>query len=68
MKDSQGAIEDYLEVIEIVPQNASAHNNLANVYWSIGDKAKACLSWQTATGLGSKAAANALESKCKLGL
>lgn len=64
LKDTQGAIEDYLKVIEIVPQNASAHNNLANVYWSIGDKEKACLSWQTATGLGSKAAANALESKC----
>lgn len=60
----EGAVDDYLKVIDQIPSNSSAHNNLANVYYSLNQKEKACISWQTAAGLGSKAAAASMESKC----
>lgn len=62
--DLEGAVKDYQKVIDQIPSNSSAHNNLANVYYTLNQKDKACVSWQTAAGLGSKAAAASMESKC----
>ncbi len=64
LNDLEGAVEDYLKVIDKIPSNSSAHNNLANVYYSLGLTEKACISWQTAAGLGSKAAEASMEKKC----
>ncbi len=64
LNDLEGAVEDYLKVIDKIPSNSSAHNNLANVYYSLELNEKACVSWQTAAGLGSKAAEASMEKKC----
>lgn len=64
LQDLEGAVEDYLKVIDKIPSNSSAHNNLGNVYFSLNQKDKACVSWQTAAGLGSKAAEASMERKC----
>lgn len=64
LDDLPGAIEDYLKVIDKIPSNSAAHNNLGNVYYSAGENEKACISWQTAAGLGSKAAEASMERKC----
>lgn len=63
-KDFEKAVNDYQIVIEKMPKNSAALNNIANVYYLMKEKEMACNSWSKAANLGSKAAAAAMKDKC----
>lgn len=64
LNDYQNAVDDYLKVIEQMPKNSAAQNNLGNMYYLMKEYNKACDAWKIATKLGSKAATTALKDKC----
>jgi tetratricopeptide (TPR) repeat protein len=61
--DKQGAIADYNKVIAINPQDADAYNNRGFVKDDLGDKQGACRDYKKAVSLGSKSAAQRLQTK-----
>ena len=63
--DSDGAIEDYTQVININPKDSDAFFNRANVKKEIGDLKGACEDWKKAAELGDEGAAKFWEENCE---